>query len=136
MSDQKMSWSSADILSSDSMYIHNYFTFVCIPDSRPSPSHTTTIICKKSRCGNRCPYVKLLKISLQLCKKVVVCMDSNYFFQFRPSHTTHKTAKNAVISIHTTTFLRKTTTIFSTVLYMSNNFLTDLFRKILAVQFS
>ena len=29
---------------------------------------------------NRCPYIKLVKKSLQLLKKVVVCMDDNYFF--------------------------------------------------------
>ena len=129
MSDQKMSWSSADILSSDSMYIHNYFTFVCIPDSRPS--HTTTIICKKSRCGNRCPYVKLLKISLQLWTVWTVTTF------FSSGHRTlHTKLQKMQSSPYTLQLFCATTTIFSTVLYMSNNFLTDLFRKILAVQFS
>ena len=35
---------------------------------------------KKNRWENCCPYVKLLKKSLQLWKKVVVCMDDNDFF--------------------------------------------------------
>ena len=34
----------------------------------------------KNRCKNLCPYTKLLKKSLQLWKKVVMCMDNNYFF--------------------------------------------------------
>ena len=48
-------------------------------------------------------------------------------------HTTHKTAKNAVIFHTHYNFFFTTATIIFTVLYMSNDFLTDFFRKIFAV---
>ena len=45
--------------------------------------HTTkifTMIHLKYRRVNRCPYIKLLKKIVAVVKKVVVCMDGNYFF--------------------------------------------------------
>ena len=36
----------------------------------------------KNRYKTCCPYIKLLKNSLQLWKEVVVCMDNNFFFSF------------------------------------------------------
>ena len=51
-----------------------------------------------------------------------------------PSHTTHnKTAKNAVIFHTHYNFFSQLLRLFSTVFYMSNDFLTDFFRKIFAV---
>ena len=48
------------------------------------PSHTTTETAKRvvvvHTHYNFCPYIKLLKKSLQLWKKVVVCTDYNCFF--------------------------------------------------------
>ena len=51
----------------------------------------------------------------------------------RPSHTTHKTTKNAVIFHTHYNFFCITATILSTVFCMSNDFPTDFFRETFAV---
>ena len=50
-----------------------------------------------------------------------------------PSHTTHKTTKNAVIFHTHYNFFCITATILSTVFYMGNDFPTDFFRETFAV---
>ena len=119
-------WLASTISTNNWLQIHSYKT---LKGPRTLQRFTQSFFWKYC-CKNHCPYIKLLKKSLQLWKKFAVCTDDNYFFcSFSCSkRTTSETTKKLLSSIHTTSFFHSCKDFFNSFIY-GQQFLQRYFQK-------